>query len=76
MGIAVIWLLVVIGANVHLEVMLAPLFLFGLSIGLTAAQLNTVIMSDVPHPRAGDARRPNRQLAAWAAPLAPPLWAS
>ncbi len=32
-----------------------PLFLFGLSIGLAAAQLNTVVMSDVPRSRAGDA---------------------
>jgi MFS family permease len=55
MGIAVLWMLLVIGTNVRPEIMTGPLFLFGLSIGLAGAQLNTVVMSDVPHRRAGDA---------------------
>jgi MFS family permease len=55
MAISVLWILAVIGPDVSPEMLLGPLFLFGLSIGLAAAQLNTVVMSDVPRSRAGDA---------------------
>ena len=55
MAISVLWILVVIEKSVGPGVLLGPLFLFGFSIGLAAAQLNTVVMSDVPRNRAGDA---------------------
>jgi MFS family permease len=55
MAISVLWMLAAIGDSVSPWMMFGPLFLFGLSIGLAAAQLNTVVMSDVPHNRAGDA---------------------
>jgi MFS family permease len=55
MGISVLWILAVIRTSVSPGSLLAPLFLFGLSIGLAASQLNTVVMSDVPLTRAGDA---------------------
>jgi EmrB/QacA subfamily drug resistance transporter len=55
MAAAVLWILAVIGVDIAPMQLYGPLFLFGLSIGLAAAQLNTVVMSDVPHNRAGDA---------------------
>ena len=55
MAIAVLWILLVIDANINPAMLLGPLFLFGVSIGLAAAQLNTVIMSEVPLSKAGDA---------------------
>jgi EmrB/QacA subfamily drug resistance transporter len=55
MAVSVLWTLTVIGTNVTATDLYAPLFLFGLSIGLAAAQLNTVVMSGVPHNKAGDA---------------------
>lgn len=55
MAISVLWLLAVIGVGVSPAMLLGPLFLFGLSIGLAAAQLNTVVMADVPLAKAGDA---------------------
>ena len=54
-AISVLWVLAVIETRVGPMMLLGPLFLFGLSIGLAAAQLNTVIMSDIPLNRAGDA---------------------
>ncbi|MCP4166888.1 MAG: multidrug efflux MFS transporter [Chloroflexi bacterium] len=55
MAISIIWLLAVIGVSVGPAMLLGPLFLFGLSIGLAAVQLNTVVMADVPLVKAGDA---------------------
>ena len=55
MALSVLWILAIIGSDVAPAQMYSPLFLFGLSIGLAAAQLNTVVMSEVPHNRAGDA---------------------
>ena len=55
MAISILWLLAVIGVGVSPAMLLGPLFLFGLSIGLAAAQLNTVVMADVPLAKAGDA---------------------
>jgi len=55
MALSVLWILAVIGTDVTPTSLYGPLFLFGFSIGLAAAQLNTVVMSEVPHNRAGDA---------------------
>jgi len=55
MAISVLWILIVIDVDVNLAVLLVPLFLFGFSIGLAAAQLNTIVMTDVPLNKAGDA---------------------
>lgn len=55
MAMAVLWILAVIGTDITPTGLYGPLFLFGLSIGLAAAQLNTVVMSEVPPNRAGDA---------------------
>jgi predicted MFS family arabinose efflux permease len=55
MAVSVLWILAIIGVDVAPEQLYGPLFLFGLSIGLAAAQLNTVVMSEVPRNRAGDA---------------------
>ena len=55
MAISILWILVVIDENVSPGMLLLPQFLFGFSIGLAAAQLNTVVMTDVPLTKAGDA---------------------
>jgi MFS family permease len=55
MAVSVLWILAVIGTDVRLATLLGPLFLFGLSIGLTRAQLSSVVMTEVPLTRAGDA---------------------
>lgn len=55
MAISVLWILAAIGTDVTPTSLYGPLLLFGLSIGLAAAQLNTVVMSEVPQNRAGDA---------------------
>ena len=55
MAVSVLWILSVIGTDIHLATLLGPLFLFGLSIGLTRAQLSSVVMTEVPLSRAGDA---------------------
>ena len=52
---SVLWFLAVISNSVSPGMLLVPLFLFGTSIGLAAAQLNTVVMADVPLAKAGDA---------------------
>jgi EmrB/QacA subfamily drug resistance transporter len=52
---AVLWLLYVIGVDINSVGLLLPMFLFGFSIGLAGAQLNTTVMADVPLNRAGDA---------------------
>ena len=55
MAIAVPWILLVIDVDVNPTMLLGSLFLFGVSIGLATAQLNTVIMSEVPLTKVGDA---------------------
>jgi len=55
MTVSIAWMLAVIDVSVSFASLLVPLFLFGLSIGLAAAQLNTVVMADVPQNKAGDA---------------------
>ena len=55
MAISILWVLVVIEKSIRPGVLVGPLFLFGIGIGLSQAQLNNVVMSDVPRDRAGDA---------------------
>lgn len=55
MAASILWVLVIIDESISLDMLLGPLFLFGVSIGLAAAQLTTVIMTDVPLSSAGDA---------------------
>jgi predicted MFS family arabinose efflux permease len=55
MAISILWILMVIDDNISPEMLLGPLFLFGLSIGLAASQLNTIILTDVPLSSSGDA---------------------
>ncbi len=55
MAVSILWILLVIDVNINPAMLLGPLFLFGISIGLAAAQLNTVVMADVPLAKAGDA---------------------
>ena len=55
MGISILWILMVIDDKISPEMLLGPLFLFGLSIGLAASQLNTIILTDVPLSSSGDA---------------------
>lgn len=55
MAISILWLLAVIDTNVSSAMLVGPMFLFGLSIGLAASQLNTVVMADVSLAKAGDA---------------------
>ncbi|MDX1417508.1 MAG: MFS transporter [Candidatus Promineifilaceae bacterium] len=55
MSASILWLLLIVNVNVQLAMLRLPIFLFGISIGLAASQLNTVIMADVPLHRAGDA---------------------
>ena len=55
MAVSILWVLVIIDESISLDMLLGPLFLFGVSIGLAVAQLTTVIMTDVPLSSAGDA---------------------
>jgi MFS family permease len=55
MAVSILWILAIIGSDVASPDLYGPLFLFGLSIGLAASQLNNVVMSEVPPNRAGDA---------------------
>lgn len=55
MAISILWVLAVIETSVGPGMLLGPPTLFGFSVGLAAAQLNTVVMSDVPRNRSGDA---------------------
>jgi predicted MFS family arabinose efflux permease len=55
MAISILWILLIIDGSITPAMFFGPLFLFGVSIGLAAAQLNTVIMADVPLSKAGDA---------------------
>jgi predicted MFS family arabinose efflux permease len=55
MAASILWVLVIIDESISSYMLLGPLFFFGISIGLAAAQLTTVTLSDVPLSSAGDA---------------------
>jgi len=63
MATSILWVLVIIDENISLDMLLGPVFLFGISIGLAASQLTTVIMTDIPLSSAGDASAANSSIA-------------
>jgi MFS family permease len=55
MAAGIAWIAAVIGPDVSFANMVVALSVFGLGVGAAASQLNTVVMTDVPLDKSGDA---------------------